>query len=66
MFIRYEKLVKGCKINWMKVGFLELDLNMIVSFNYVFELFFGVDKGVEFDIIVWMEGIIGICNGMDV
>ncbi|XP_024402880.1 granule-bound starch synthase 1, chloroplastic/amyloplastic [Physcomitrium patens] len=62
----YEKPVKGRKINWMKAGFLESDLNMTVSPNYASELSSGVDKGVELDTIVRMEGIIGICNGMDV
>lgn len=58
--------MKGRKINWMKAGFLESDLNMTVSPNYASELSSGVDKGVELDTIVRMEGIIGICNGMDV
>ncbi|KAG0556017.1 hypothetical protein KC19_11G019700 [Ceratodon purpureus] len=62
----YEKPVKGRKINWMKAGFLESDLNMTVSPNYAQELISGIDKGVELDTIVRQQGIVGICNGMDV
>lgn len=62
----YEKPVKGRKINWMKAGFLESDLNMTVSPNYASELASGSDKGVELDSIVRKQGIVGICNGMDV
>ncbi|KAG0564949.1 hypothetical protein KC19_8G152000 [Ceratodon purpureus] len=62
----YTKPVKGRKINWMKAGFLESDLNMTVSPNYATELVSGEDKGVELDSIVRKQGIVGICNGMDV
>jgi granule-bound starch synthase len=58
--------VKGRKINWMQAGFLESDLNITVSPNYAAELVSGEDKGVELHLIVKKEGIVGICNGMDV
>lgn len=63
---RYAKPVKGRKINWMKAGFLESDLNLTVSPNYAAELVSGEDKGVELDSIVRKQGIKGIVNGMDV
>lgn len=63
---RYTKPVKGRKINWMKAGFLESDLNITVSPNYAAELVSGEDTGVELDSIVRKEGIVGIVNGMDV
>jgi granule-bound starch synthase len=62
----YAKPVKGRKINWMKAGFLESDLNITVSPNYAAELVSGEDTGVELDSIVRKTGIKGIVNGMDV
>ena len=63
---RYDKPVKGRKINWMKAGFLESDLNLTVSPNYAAELRSGPNKGVELDSTVRKVGIDGIVNGMDV
>lgn len=62
----YTKPVKGRKINWMKAGFLESDLNITVSPNYAAELVSGEDTGVELDSIVRTTTIKGIVNGMDV
>jgi granule-bound starch synthase len=63
---RYEKPVKGRKINWMKAGVLESDRVLTVSPYYAQELISGVDKGVELDNIIRRTGISGIVNGMDV
>lgn len=65
-FCRYEKPVKGRKINWMKAGILESDRVLTVSPYYAKELVSGVDKGVELDNILRKTGITGIVNGMDV
>lgn len=62
----YEKPVKGRKINWMKAGFVESDLNLTVSPNYAAELVSGEDTGVELHTVVQKERIKGIVNGMDV
>jgi granule-bound starch synthase len=62
----YAKPVKGRKINWMKAGFLESDINLTVSPNYAAELVSGEDTGVELDSIVRKQKIHGIVNGMDV
>lgn len=58
--------MKGRKINWMKAGFLESDINLTVSPNYAAELVSGEDTGVELDSIVRKQKIHGIVNGMDV
>lgn len=63
---RYDKPVKGRKINWMKAAFLESDMNLTVSPNYAQELTRGADKGGELDPIILETGITGIVNGMDV
>ena len=65
-FCRYEKPVKGRKINWMKAGILEADKVLTVSPYYAKELVSGVEKGVELDNILRRTGITGIINGMDV
>lgn len=66
LIFRYEKPVKGRKINWMKAGILESDRVMTVSPYYAKELVSGEDKGVELDNIIRKTGITGIVNGMDV
>ena len=63
---RYNKPVKGRKINWMKAGILESDRVITVSPYYAQELISGEDKGVELDNIIRKTGITGIVNGMDV
>lgn len=63
---RYNKPVKGRKINWMKAGILESDRVVTVSPYYAQELVSGEDKGVELDNIIRRTGITGIVNGMDV
>lgn len=63
---RYEKPVKGRKINWMKAGILEADKVVTVSPYYAEELASGPDKGVELDNIICRAGCLGIINGMDV
>lgn len=63
---RYNKPIKGKKINWMKAGILESDRVMTVSPHYAQELVSGEDKGVELDNIIRKTGITGIVNGMDV
>jgi len=63
---RYEKPVKGRKINWMKAGILESDKVFTVSPYYAQELVSGVEKGLELDNILRKTGITGIANGMDV
>ena len=63
---RYDKPVKGRKINWMKAGILESDRVLTVSPYYAEELVSGEDKGVELDSILRKTGITGIVNGMDV
>lgn len=63
---RYEKPVKGRKINWMKAGILETDRVVTVSPRHAEELVAGVGKGVELDSILRLTSITGIVNGMDV
>lgn len=63
---RYEKPVKGRKINWMKAGILESNRVLTVSPYYAQELVSGIDRGVELDNIIRKTGIMGIVNGMDV
>lgn len=63
---RYDKPVKGRKINWMKAGILESDRVVTVSPYYAHELVSGIQKGVELDNYIRMRGITGIVNGMDV
>ncbi|GAY57167.1 hypothetical protein CUMW_177330 [Citrus unshiu] len=63
---RYDKPVKGRKINWMKAGILESDRVLTVSPHYAKELISGEEKGVELDNIIRKTGISGIVNGMDV
>lgn len=58
--------MKGRKINWLKAGIIESDMNITVSPYYAKELVSGEDKGVELDNNLRKEGIIGIVNGMDV
>lgn len=65
-YCRYEKPVKGRKINWMKAGILESDKILTVSPYYAEELVSGPDKGVELDNILRKTTIQGIVNGMDV
>ncbi|XP_050385519.1 granule-bound starch synthase 1, chloroplastic/amyloplastic-like [Argentina anserina] len=62
----YDKPVKGRKINWMKAGLLESDINLTVSPYYAKEVASSVDKGVELDNIIRIANILGIINGMDV
>ena len=65
MIVRYDKPVKGRKINWMKTGILEsdsLDSKPILSQ----ELVSSEDKGVELDNIICKTGITSIVNGLDV
>lgn len=62
---RYDRPVKGRKINWLKAGFLESHLSLTVSPNYAKELTAGADKGVELDNIARKVGVKGIVNGMD-
>ncbi|KAF4353104.1 hypothetical protein F8388_016949 [Cannabis sativa] len=62
---RYEKPVKGRKINWMKGGILESDRVVTVSPYYAKELISGEDRGCELDNIIRNTGITGIVNGMD-
>lgn len=64
-FFRYEKPVKGRKINWMKAGILESTKVLTVSPYYASELVSGVDKGVELDNILRKTCVTGIVNGMD-
>ncbi|MBA0852626.1 hypothetical protein Goshw_007740 [Gossypium schwendimanii] len=64
--VRYNKPVKGRKINWMKAGILESHRVLTVSPYYAQELVSGEDKGVELDNIIRKTGITGIVNGMDV
>ncbi|MBA0616081.1 hypothetical protein Godav_016159 [Gossypium davidsonii] len=64
--VRYDKPVKGRKINWMKAGILESHRVLTVSPYYAQELVSGEDKGVELDHIIRKTGITGIVNGMDV
>lgn len=66
LLCRYDKPVKGRKINWMKAGILESDKVLTVSPYYAQELVSGVEKGVELDNILRKTGIMGIVNGMDV
>ena len=63
---RYNKPVKGRKINWLKAGILEAHRVLTVSPYYAQELVSGVDKGVELDNYLRTTGITGIVNGMDV
>lgn len=65
---RYDKPVKGKKINWMKAGIRECDLLLTVSPYYAEELCSGVDRGVELEkeIESKVPAIKGIINGMDV
>lgn len=65
MLCRYDKPVKGRKINWMKAVILEPDRVSIVSPYYAKELVSGIENGVEFDSILRKTGITGIVNGMD-
>lgn len=63
----YSKPVKGPKINWLKAGFLNADLNLTVSPNYATEMVSGPALGVELDnVIKQVGGMRGIINGMDV
>lgn len=66
LFCRYDKPVKGRKINWMKAALLEAYRVLTVSPYYAQELVSGIDKGVELDNIIRKTGICGIVNGMDV
>ena len=62
---RYNKPVRGRKINWMKAGILESDRILTVSPYYAQELVSGIARGVELDNIIRSCGITGIINGMD-
>lgn len=62
---RYEKPVKGRKINWIKAGIIESDRVLTVSPYYAEELVSGPDKGVELDNILRRCSVTGIVNGMD-
>ncbi|KAJ9539045.1 hypothetical protein OSB04_031778 [Centaurea solstitialis] len=63
---KYEKPVKGRKINWMKAAILESHKILTVSPYYAQELVSGPDKGVELDNILRKTTVQGIVNGMDV
>lgn len=63
---RYDKPVKGRKINWMKAGILESDRLVTVSPYYAQELISGPAKGVECDTYIRAVGLCGITNGMDI
>lgn len=65
-FCRYNKPVRGRKINWMKAGLIESDTAVTVSPYYAAELVSGIEKGVELDNISRMKVRKGIVNGMDV
>lgn len=66
MFYRYDRPIKGRKINWMKAGILQSDRVVTVSPYYAQELISGVERGVELDDVVRQTGVTGIVNGMDV
>lgn len=66
LFFRYDKPVKGRKINWMKAAILESNRVFTVSPYYAQELVSGEDRGVELDNIIRKTGITGIVNGMDI
>lgn len=63
---RYEKPVKGRKINWMKAAILEACRVLTVSPHYAQELISGVDRGVELHSYLRTKTVSGIVNGMDV
>lgn len=63
---RYEKPIKGRKINWMKAAILEAWRVLTVSPYYAQELISGVDRGVELHSYLRMKTVSGIINGMDV
>lgn len=63
---RYEKPVKGRKINWMKAAILEAWRVLTVSPYYAQELISGADRGVELNSYLRMKTVSGIINGMDV
>lgn len=62
---RYDKPVKGRKINWMKAGILESNRVLTVSPYYAQELLSGIERGVELESYLRMTSITGIVNGMD-